>query len=647
MKEVRQEIREQVVERSVNGHVLEYLRSYLHIPDPRFAVFIHGKWGCGKSFFINKWVEEIKLNNQMEPDNEECVVLEPVSVSLYGMRSIQEVTDAINREIHPVLYHQFTQGLIKVGKILGKAALKTDLDLNGNGKGDMSISMSLDSLSVFRKNNSDVVKGNKLLIFDDVERSMIDLKELLGFINSFVEKCGCHLIIIGDSEKFDKDKIKILEEFQEKTIGKSFLIYPDTDNALQAFLDEVPQDELLSEYKDLLKECFNLSEEMNLRSLRRAIIDLKEILQEVDFQDNKNLFRRFLVAFVITSLFYARKEYINVIKEYGYKNRITTGLTTSPNGDLEDCAAKWDLFVKNISKEVGVYLSQNWVSNIYRYLSTGISLVPFLNKLIENEAKIPTNFEKLFNFIYLENEDFLKYCKELESDLPAVLSKLSWYEVGKTLNFLSYFKDLNLYNPDGGIFDMVITIFDKELSKLTKSEEVVKPFTGLKMGCQSDFPVTPELEKFLEEINCIYQHVLAKVPDRMQELLLNLNDENVAKLIEMDGETVADKHTSFQLTAIFEYLNADDFFQRLMELTNVGKQHFNSFLRRHYRLDHQSVSNSWEYRNDLKFLEDLLALIQLRLDSGKSESIEKLAYENLVDTLNKSINRIKGKIIIP
>ena len=30
----------------------------MHNPDPQYAVMLKGKWGCGKSFFVNKWIKE-------------------------------------------------------------------------------------------------------------------------------------------------------------------------------------------------------------------------------------------------------------------------------------------------------------------------------------------------------------------------------------------------------------------------------------------------------------------------------------------------------------------------------------------------------------------------------------------------------------
>ena len=64
-----------------NSHIIFSLNSYIENPDPRYALMLKGKWGCGKTFLVNRWIEETFKN----PENKDDVVLEPIRVSLYGM----------------------------------------------------------------------------------------------------------------------------------------------------------------------------------------------------------------------------------------------------------------------------------------------------------------------------------------------------------------------------------------------------------------------------------------------------------------------------------------------------------------------------------------------------------------------------------
>ncbi|MBQ8736113.1 MAG: hypothetical protein IJY75_09140 [Bacteroidaceae bacterium] len=72
----------------MNENISEYLLKYMKNPDPQYAVMIKGKWGCGKSFFIKNW-----LDNYKERYNTGKVALEPIYVSLYGLKEISQITE--------------------------------------------------------------------------------------------------------------------------------------------------------------------------------------------------------------------------------------------------------------------------------------------------------------------------------------------------------------------------------------------------------------------------------------------------------------------------------------------------------------------------------------------------------------------------
>lgn len=35
-----------------NKHIIDYLNDYIQMSAPRYAVLLKGKWGCGKTYFI-------------------------------------------------------------------------------------------------------------------------------------------------------------------------------------------------------------------------------------------------------------------------------------------------------------------------------------------------------------------------------------------------------------------------------------------------------------------------------------------------------------------------------------------------------------------------------------------------------------------
>ena len=48
----------------MNRNILTFLNEYAEIPDPQYAIMLRGAWGCGKTFFIRQWMEQLKNNKR-------------------------------------------------------------------------------------------------------------------------------------------------------------------------------------------------------------------------------------------------------------------------------------------------------------------------------------------------------------------------------------------------------------------------------------------------------------------------------------------------------------------------------------------------------------------------------------------------------
>ena len=80
----------------MNENISQYLFKFLDNPDPQYAVMLKGRWGCGKSFFIKNWLNEYKRRY-----NTGETTLEPIYISLYGLKELPQVTVAIDRALYP------------------------------------------------------------------------------------------------------------------------------------------------------------------------------------------------------------------------------------------------------------------------------------------------------------------------------------------------------------------------------------------------------------------------------------------------------------------------------------------------------------------------------------------------------------------
>lgn len=370
----------------MNELISKYLSDYMHNPDPQYAVMLKGKWGCGKSFFVNKWIEEYTNAG-------EGVSLKPIYVSLYGLKNTSQITESIDRVLHPLLYSKGAELTKKLFKIAGKVVLKTSFDVDKNGSEDISFDATLDSLSILL--SKDNIIGNKLIIFDDLERCLIDMKLLLGYINSFVEHGSCHVILVGDETRVVSRWKKTLIEFKEKTVGREFEIMPDVDDAITCFLHGyIPSDEWLQNQKTLITDIFHATECNNLRILRQCLYDFNGLYAEVGDSIGKNdepFMQSLLASYIVVYCEYRGKCH-DLFSQWEWSYTAGIAVNSEMKGQIRQ---KYKSVEECYNLDV---LNTNHITNIVRWIELGQSLNTYVKGSLEMMRHNTTHLEKLAGF---------------------------------------------------------------------------------------------------------------------------------------------------------------------------------------------------------------------------------------------------------
>lgn len=106
----------------------------------------------------------------------------------------------------------------------------------------------------------------------------------LGYINSFVENNNCKVIIIGNEEEIasyaDNQKKASYKSIKEKVIGKTLRMMPETENALNYFLEQLQKGEgreFLKSQRDLIIQMYQTSKLDNLRILQQSLNDFERL----------------------------------------------------------------------------------------------------------------------------------------------------------------------------------------------------------------------------------------------------------------------------------------------------------------------------------------------------------------------------------
>ncbi len=237
-----------------NIHITQFLDYYIDSSNPQYAVLLKGKWGSGKTHFINEYKNELDSKKKKY-----------IYVSLYGLTNYDEIETKFLESSNPELFNNKT---IFTGKI---ASAFFNEKING-------------SLSEIKKSLATLNSKNKTLIFDDLERCSIESANLLGYINNFVEHKSYKVILIANEEELDKSgKYEITKE---KLIGKTFELKSNVNDAYNYFIKDLENKNniysvVFIKYRKLIVNIFNESESNSLRVLRQTILDFERFYDSI------------------------------------------------------------------------------------------------------------------------------------------------------------------------------------------------------------------------------------------------------------------------------------------------------------------------------------------------------------------------------
>jgi hypothetical protein len=248
-----------------NQHVRAHLTYYIGFQQPpRYAVMLSGKWGAGKTHQVKKILDELF------PKTDISTKRPYVLVSLYGLKTPQEIDDAMVAAIYPWTEH----GGVRIASAVGKAFLKhAKIDLPELKSSDFINRMSAD-----------------IFVFDDLERCRMPVIDAFGYINQLVERDGCKVIILANEDEI-KDQDKYFNG-KEKIIGKTLEVEPDFDAAFDDFLkriDDNNTNNLFDKLKSKIQEIYNQSSLKNLRILQQTMWDFERVYKVVDQRHRSNV----------------------------------------------------------------------------------------------------------------------------------------------------------------------------------------------------------------------------------------------------------------------------------------------------------------------------------------------------------------------
>lgn len=620
----------------MNANITQFLFTYMDNPDPQYAVMLKGKWGCGKSFFIQNWIELYK-----EKIKDGDAVLDPIYVSLYGLSSTSQITSAIDRVLHPFLYSKGVEITKKILKIAGKIAFRASLDWNDDGKEDVSMDATLDSLSLLASRNDNASLGPKLIVFDDLERCLIDMKLLLGYINNFVEHGACHVVIVGDeTHTTDDTKAKLLE-FKEKTVGREFEVMPDMGAALDYFIDnDVPLTEWLKSKKVFILDCFQSTKCNNLRLLRQCLYDFSVLYSETDehlLKDGDVFMTAVLGSYVVVYCEY-RGENRDLLKEWdwSYFHGLSGDETTKER--ISNLQNKYSFIANKYRIEV---LDSSHVKQIIHEIETGQSLKAYVEiSLNQLQGKVSLQ-DKLAEFVNLSNEEFEQAYNELVCEINTGKSP-NLYVLGRSLALLVFFNYKMIHTIAGDTVSHAKDMIAHFYASIDNKEDLYKARNAFYQGISSygrfyDYPLGKAISDFATEK---FEQRNNELKNKMEEALLIINNDNVSRLIELSSESTPDHSCDYRMTSIFKNIDAETFYERILKLNNKSIREICQFFSLHYEFYCSLGNGCNHYAEDLPILQ--LMKEKLESEVPNRNGVDGYMFRNLIKYIDGAISRANG-----
>ncbi len=197
------------------------------------------------------------------------------------------------------------------GKLIAKTVAKGIA-----GKFGIDVNMSEDDL---KKMYSSIDLSNKLLVFEDLERSNIEIAKLLGYVNNLVERDGVKVLLVANeneilgksSESFNFDFTRLFSENPKRNGEESNKnCIPEDVQKYLRIKEKTISDTICfeSDYCDAIKNIVNIFDNEKLKEIiGEDEVGIEKLASMVKGQCHKN-FRTFIFATQKTVDIYERLE---------------------------------------------------------------------------------------------------------------------------------------------------------------------------------------------------------------------------------------------------------------------------------------------------------------------------------------------------
>ena len=444
----------------------EIVIDYLKVKDTDYALMINGKWGCGKTYYL-------------EHDFKHFVEQKECPFASYNSNSIKERLKRIWKR--PPNKHKFNIAFISLYGVSSPEDFyyRVFLGVNSWAKtkifaliGSAGIKLAnVFNLKISKEDASKInfISNNTILVFDDLERicsDKISVKEILGLINEYSEH-NHYKVIIACNEEIYKDNEEY-RKYKEKTIRYTCNFVADVESVFDTIV-ETYGDENFRKYveqnKSFILNIFEIGGEKNLRTLKFYLDSMSNLYSNVsEVKYKENILRTLLVSTMIYATEYKKGKEKEDLEELKDRYEMLFGSNVDLQTTKKD--KREPTYFQTISKAYGSLYQQEMIKLpfVIIYLITG-----YLDR------------DALGHWVNERNEELLDVESKPEYELYNELSSFETVDddnlVGQITLLIDYVKEgkykvLDLMN----IYAVLLKYHDIGIEGFTLTEEIEKIF---------------------------------------------------------------------------------------------------------------------------------------------------------------------------
>ncbi len=535
---------------------------------------ITGGWGAGKTYFIENFIKEYNKNAIDSQSGNKII-----KISLFGFKTTSSIDEMIFQSLHPLLGHRYTK---LAGNIL-KGALKLGckIDINGDSKPDVDINASLDKIKFREIFSTNTDSGEIIIALDDLERTDIPLKEILGYVNYLVEISKVKVILIAnekilhEKDKSSEDKnTDIYSKFKEKVIGKTFQIKHNIDNVMDGFLDE-SECAPLKRHRDVIKNIYIRSDDTNLRKLKQSILDFGYIANYIDEEKFKNEEYSSLLIRVFFALSLEMKS--GELSEEKLRNNEPFQSEKDNSDGSNNAFYKYDISYRNL------YVGDLWADILFKgdasNLKSATDELVYFKQQKNNEHPL---WFKLWNFSTLNEEQFISLTNQLVLEFDSLQKEEHQVYLHK-LALIIYFSKNSLISKE--IDEINNTVY--EYIKTYKDGWAIlnnRSFEDIVFGNNTGYSYYNDSDEDFRKLFNLLRSECKSISDELkhQAEIIRANEIFTYLAQGNKDELINILYTENQFKPFFNKLNAEDLVKVLLHSSNYITSYFNHIIKERY-----------------------------------------------------------------